>query len=652
MPADETAQAPPWSKAAMVAVGVACAAGIAFRTYTRSELWLDEALTVHLSDGAAGRFARCAPSRRRPSALLRAAPCLDGARRHRQPVAVRLAVGGLRRRDASRSSTGPVGAWAGRPSGSARSSCWRRRRSPSATPPRRGCTRSSCCSSPPAGWSSPTPSTGRRCRLARRRRRRQRALLLTHYWAIYLLACTGAALVLARGAGSSIGKRSLRVLAAMAVGASCCSVRGSRLPLPAGAHGHALGHGARSGRGRVHHARRPRRWAVRRGPGARRPPRRAVAAGAVRSGGRRRRIELDLATRPGAPGRGVGRGEHVAARRRRRHGDVQRLRQPVHLGRLPARPPRRRLRAPIASPTAASSPVCSPSLRARRRRRRPQRRVPAHVRRRGGRADRSTTAGGPATSSPTAPTSSDPTSPASCRRAYDRADVPRPSATRASSTGSTTATGWRPPIRWRSATSSSERSSGRTIWYVWMSGYRTLDKKCERINDTLGNARPQNRQLMDPDTTVFERHVLWVASCGARVVTITVRSKPPPREGDGPAAAGRRRLSAGTSTRKGGRHGRSTLATSPGVVELRGGALRRLRRPRPDPLPGQNLGAEDPSGRPPSGLVGWDASWYLRIIESGYPTCPGSRCASSRCCRSWPRCWRLCLGPACRCCSW
>ncbi len=35
-----------------------------------------------------------------------------------------------------------------------------------------------------------------------------------------------------------------------------------------------------------------------------------------------------------------------------------------------------------------------------------------------------------------------------------------------------------------------------------------------------------------------------------------------------------------------------------------------------------NLGARDPAGRPPSGLVGWDASWYLRIIESGYDNLP------------------------------
>lgn len=59
-----------------------------------------------------------------------------------------------------------------------------------------------------------------------------------------------------------------------------------------------------------------------------------------------------------------------------------------------------------------------------------------------------------------------------------------------------------------------ERSGGRTIWYVWMPGYRTLGKKCERINDTLGNARPTNEQLLDPDLTVFERHALWVHPAG------------------------------------------------------------------------------------------------------------------------------------------
>lgn len=52
-------------------------------------------------------------------------------------------------------------------------------------------------------------------------------------------------------------------------------------------------------------------------------------------------------------------------------------------------------------------------------------------------------------------------------------------------------------------------ANGRTIWYVWMPGYRSLEKQCERINDTFGNARPGNEQLLEPDLTTFERQVLW-----------------------------------------------------------------------------------------------------------------------------------------------
>lgn len=54
-----------------------------------------------------------------------------------------------------------------------------------------------------------------------------------------------------------------------------------------------------------------------------------------------------------------------------------------------------------------------------------------------------------------------------------------------------------------------DRADDRTIWYVWMPGYRTLDKQCEKVNNALGNARPGNEQLLEPDTSVFERHVLW-----------------------------------------------------------------------------------------------------------------------------------------------
>ena len=50
--------APPLGRSPLVvvAVGVACAAGIALRAYTRSELWLDEALTVHLSEVPLGEL--------------------------------------------------------------------------------------------------------------------------------------------------------------------------------------------------------------------------------------------------------------------------------------------------------------------------------------------------------------------------------------------------------------------------------------------------------------------------------------------------------------------------------------------------------------------------------------------------------------------
>lgn len=34
------------------------------------------------------------------------------------------------------------------------------------------------------------------------------------------------------------------------------------------------------------------------------------------------------------------------------------------------------------------------------------------------------------------------------------------------------------------------------------------------------------------------------------------------------------------------------------------------------------LGAADPAGRPASGLIGWDAVWYVRIVKSGYSHLP------------------------------
>ena len=61
-----------------------------------------------------------------------------------------------------------------------------------------------------------------------------------------------------------------------------------------------------------------------------------------------------------------------------------------------------------------------------------------------------------------------------------------------------------------------ERAEGRDIFYVWMPGYRSLDKRCERVNDALGNARPGNRQLLDPDDDYFERQALWLHPAGER----------------------------------------------------------------------------------------------------------------------------------------
>ncbi|HEX7168922.1 MAG TPA: glycosyltransferase family 39 protein [Acidimicrobiales bacterium] len=54
------------------------------------------------------------------------------------------------------------------------------------------------------------------------------------------------------------------------------------------------------------------------------------------------------------------------------------------------------------------------------------------------------------------------------------------------------------------------RADGRNVFYVWMPGYRTLDKKCEAVNSVLASARPGARQLVEPREAAFEKHVLWV----------------------------------------------------------------------------------------------------------------------------------------------
>jgi hypothetical protein len=100
-------------------------------------------------------------------------------------------------------------------------------------------------------------------------------------------------------------------------------------------------------------------------------------------------------------------------------------------------------------------------------------------------------------------------------------------------------------------------------------------------------------------------------------VSTTVRPALEPSTGAGaPSANGSGDRGRGGMARVG------ALLTSPGAVSWAAarvavvGALALAR------FLVSNLQAEDPTGRPPSGLIGWDASWYLRIIESGYRHLP------------------------------
>lgn len=106
-------------------------------------------------------------------------------------------------------------------------------------------------------------------------------------------------------------------------------------------------------------------------------------------------------------------------------------------------------------------------------------------------------------------------------------------------------------------------------------------------------------------------------------MTVTVGSRPRVPEGSDPAAAvGRRRSSLGNLGHDGWPSRLLALAASPGVVSFLTARVAVLAALALTRYLVTNLGAEDPSGRPPSGLVGWDASWYLRIIESGYDHLP------------------------------
>ncbi|CAA9217891.1 MAG: hypothetical protein AVDCRST_MAG50-324 [uncultured Acidimicrobiales bacterium] len=53
-----------------------------------------------------------------------------------------------------------------------------------------------------------------------------------------------------------------------------------------------------------------------------------------------------------------------------------------------------------------------------------------------------------------------------------------------------------------------ELAPDATIWHVWTSGYRTLGKRCERINDALAAARPAAKTLLDASPRIFEKHNL------------------------------------------------------------------------------------------------------------------------------------------------
>ena len=98
-------------------------------------------------------------------------------------------------------------------------------------------------------------------------------------------------------------------------------------------------------------------------------------------------------------------------------------------------------------------------------------------------------------------------------------------------------------------------------------------------------------------------------------MTITVRSRPEPAAG---APLGRAPLRSSDGWR-----GRVLgFVTSPAVVSWVAARLAVLGALAFARYLVSNLGATDPAGRPPSGLVGWDASWYLRIIESGYQHLP------------------------------
>ena len=510
---DDAAGAPPWSTAGVVAIGLACAAGIAFRTYTRSELWLDEALTVHLSEVPLGDL---------PEVLRRdGAPPLYYALLHGWMALVGTGNEAVRLLSAAFGvATLPLLYRAGRRLGG----------------PTVGVGALVLLATSPfairygtearmyslvallvaAGWllvanalARPKPAWLAGVGLV------SGALLLTHYWAFYLLACTVLALLLAAWRRVLDRGAVLRVVAAMAVGSAV--LFGPWLPA-------FLYQRAHTGTP----------WGTAPGPvevafttlvdlgGGPFPEGQALAGvlavltllalfGRAIDG---RRIELDLTTRPGARGEalvaattlllGVGIGTATSSAFASRYTSVA-----FPLVILVAAFGLRSLadRRVVAGVLALASVLgVVGGVRNVVFRRTSADAVVATILENGGRPG-DLVAYCPDQLGPdvtrvlpdgftelTFPDLADP-------RLVDWADYGERMAAA-------------DPAAFGQALL--ERSGGRTIWYVWMPGYRTLEKSCERINDTLGNARPGNEQLMDPDQSVFERHVLWVHPAPSR----------------------------------------------------------------------------------------------------------------------------------------
>lgn len=53
------------------------------------------------------------------------------------------------------------------------------------------------------------------------------------------------------------------------------------------------------------------------------------------------------------------------------------------------------------------------------------------------------------------------------------------------------------------------RGQGHTIWLVWMGGYRSLGDSCEELTRVIGPARPDNSQVLDISRSIPERQTVW-----------------------------------------------------------------------------------------------------------------------------------------------